>query len=390
MLNRIREIDQLATTIFHVGHFCTRILQQVKPSERAVDVHLWMDFNDFDHAPVAGTNGAMFVSKLSLQDSGPEQAVSSHSQPTPDYHWIDAHASLRDGLTRLASTDWLLVRENDQMIGILTLYDLASPVVSVYLLARLLGMEHGLRRLLGTYSNEMIPDEPSEKGMGDGWSMEQVMNRISSQKSLRSDLGFSSGKKFEREFKRFLRLRNHLAHARSILYVAKDSAEAANIISDLEAFTSRIFELVLNRDAVWVRFEATQIVDAEDPSFIWSGADAAPLPFPSPVFVITAHNPNEKVLSDRENMRRHRLLGSYLGHFSPDKPLLLKEVIGKSIDGPWQETGWAIGGLTRDAAVAIGRHFAQRAVFELTDAEVCVIPMEGCARKALSRRLQCS
>jgi hypothetical protein len=187
MLNRIREIDQLATTIFRVEHFCTRSLQQARPGERVFDVHLWMDLNDFDHAPVAGTNGGMFVSRLSFQDSVPEQTVSSLSQPTPDDHWIEAHTSLHDGLKRLASADWLLVRDNEQLIGILTLHDLASPVVSTYLLARLLGMEHGLRRLLGAYSNEMILDEPSEKGKGDGWTLEKVMNRLTTQKDLLND-----------------------------------------------------------------------------------------------------------------------------------------------------------------------------------------------------------
>lgn len=387
MLNRIREIDQLATTIFRVEHFCTRSLQQARPGERVVDVHLWMDHNDFDHAPVAGTNGGMFVSKLSLEVAERDQTVSSLSQPTPDDHWIEAHTSLRDGLNRLASTDWLLVRENGGLIGILTLHDLASPVISTYLLARLLGMEHGLRRLLGTYSNEMIPDEPSEKGKGDGWTLEKVMNRLTTQKDLLKDLGYPSGKKFEKAFKCFLKLRNHLAHARSILYVAKDAGEAAEIVSELERFTSSIFGLVLNRDAVWLSYEATEIVDAKDPSFIWAGADAAPLLFPAPVYVITAQNPSERVLSDKENVRRHSLLESYLRHFSADTTLVLKEVIGKSIEGSWQEIGWAIGGLTREEAVVIGRHFAQRAVFELTDDEVCVIPMDGDARKALPRRL---
>lgn len=214
------------------------------------------------------------------------------------------------------------------------------------------------------------------------------MNRLTTQKNLLNDLGYPSGKKFEKAFKSFLKLRNHLAHARSILYVAKDAGEAADIVSGLERFTSSIFGLVLNRDAVWLSYEATQIVDANDPSFIWAGADAAPLLFPAPVYVITAQNPSERVLSDKENVRRHRLLESYLRHFSADTTLVLKEVIGKSIEGFWQEIGWAIGGLTREEAVVIGRHFAQRAVFELTDDEVCVIPMDGDARKALPRRLQ--
>ena len=387
MLNRIREIDLLATEIFRVEHFCTRSLQQAMPAERAADVHLWMDLNDFDYAPVVGTNGGMFVSRLSLEDADVDQVVSNLSQPTPDAQWIEANSSLRDGLKRLATTDWLLVRQNGDLIGILTLHDLASPVISTYLLARLLGMEHGLRRLLGTYSHEMIPDEPSEKGEGDGWTLEKVMNRLTTQKNLLNDLGYPSGKKFEKAFKGFLKLRNHLAHARSILYVAKDAGEAAEIVSELERITSSIFGLVLNRDAVWLSYEATQIVDAEDPSFVLAGAGAAPLLFPAPVYVITAQNPSERVLSDSENVRRHRLLESYLRRFSADMTLLLKEVIGKSIEGPWQELGWAIGGLTREEAVEIARHFSQRAIFELTDDRVCVIPTDGDAREALPRVL---
>lgn len=387
MLNRIQEIDQLATTIFRVEHFCTRSVQQAKPTEGAKNVHLWMDLNDFDYAPVAGTNGEMFVSRFSLEVADSDQTVSNLSQPTPDDHWIEAHTSLRDGLKSLACADWLLVRQNGGLIGILTLHDLASPVISTYLLARLLGMEHGLRRLLGTYSNEMIPDEPSEKGKGDGWTLEKVMNRLTTQKDLLKDLGYPSGKKFEKVFKGFLKLRNHLAHARSILYVAKDAGEAAEIVSELERITSSIFGLVTNRDAVWLSYEATQIVDAEDPSFVWAGADAAPLLFPAPVYVITAQNPSERVLSESENLRRHSLLESYLRCFSPDTTLVLKEVNGKSIEGSWREIGWAIGGLAREEAVEIGRHFSQRAIFELTNDKVCVIPTDGGAREALPRVL---
>ena len=73
--------------------------------------------------------------------------------------------------------------------------------------------------------------------------------------------------------------------------------------------------------------------------------------------------------------------------FSPVTTLVLKEVIGKSMEGSWQEIGWAIGGLAREEAVEIGRHFSQRAIFELTNDKVCVIPLDGDAREALPRVL---
>lgn len=385
MLNRIEEIDQLATHIFLPEHFCTRSLQQPDPEEAAESAHLWMELNDFDLAPLAGSNGTMIVQRSTLKHSRPKDTVASLSTATPEEHWIEADTSMREALARLGSRNWLLVREKNKMVGILTIHDLASPLVSSYLLTRILGMEHGLRRLYGSYSNQMIPDEPSETGSGDGWTMEMLMNRVAKQKDLLEDIGFSSGKKFIKELRCFLKLRNHLAHARSILYMADSPFVAADILSRLESLTSTIFGLVRGRASVWERFESTVIVSASDPKHIWSGAGASFLPMTQPVFVISAQNPHEQILKRKDNLRRHRLLEYYLRHQLSERSFILSEVLGSSPCGSWSEESWAVGGITRDQAIVVGRHFAQRAVFELTEHDVRVIPIEGPSRDPLQR-----
>lgn len=385
MLNRIEEIDQLATNIFLAEHFCTRSLQQPDPQEAAESAHLWMELNDFDLAPLAGFNGAMIIQRSSLKHCDANDTVASLSTATPEEHWIEADTSMKEALDRLGSKNWLLVKEDNKMVGILTIHDLASPLVSSYLLTRILGMEHGLRRLYGSYSNQMLPDEPSEIGHGDGWTMEMLMNRVAKQKDLLKDIGFSSGKKFIKELRCFLKLRNHLAHARSILYMADSPSEAADIISRLESLTSTIFGLVRGRASVWKRFESTVIVSASEPKHIWSGAGASFLPMTQPVYVISAQNPHEQILKRKDNLRRHRLLEHCLRHHFRERSLILYEVLGRSPCGSWSEESWAVGGMKRDEAIMVGRHFAQRAVFELTENDVRVIPIEGPARDPLPR-----
>jgi len=387
MLHRLSEIERLATDIFLAKHFCTRSVQQYEPNERAKDVLLWMELSDIDYAPVAGSNGQQFLSRDTLRTAAPNQLVGDLAQPTANERWIKGDTSLRLALKDLASMNWLLVHENDKLIGILTLDDLASPVVSTYLLARLLGLEHGLRRLVGTYSNEMLPDEPGEKGKGDGWTIETTGNRVRRLNGLLHDLGYASGNKFEDDFKRYTKLRNHLAHARTLLHVAKTPQEAARIVSDLELLTTRIYELVLDRDAVWDSYEATQIVDASDHSVVWAGRGAIPLPMETPIYVISAHNPFEKVLSQAENDKRHNLLKLHLDGHPSEREIQFKEVIGKSMTGPWNETSIAVSGITQPEARRIGERFGQRAIFELTESEVRIVPIDGEQRRPLPRNL---
>lgn len=92
---RFEEVDQLATHIFVVRHFCTRDVRQPSVSDHARDVRLWMELNDFDVAPVAGTNGAVIVRRGALNAADPMTRVELLATPTLVDAWIDGDVPLQ-------------------------------------------------------------------------------------------------------------------------------------------------------------------------------------------------------------------------------------------------------------------------------------------------------
>jgi len=137
-----------------------------------------MELNDYDQAPIARTAGKQVVLRNALVDVAPDRPVADMAMATPAEHWLDGTAPLQQALTALAERDWLLVRSGSELLGILTRHDLASPVVSAYLLARLLGLEQGLRRLYGSFSHQPLADESGLPGEPGGWSLATLLNHV--------------------------------------------------------------------------------------------------------------------------------------------------------------------------------------------------------------------
>ena len=382
MLERSAEIDDLAGRIFLAEHFCSRAIQAPEASEPAGEVRVWMELNDFDQAPIAQSAGMQVVLRSALVSVAPDRPVADVAMATPPEHWLDGTATMQQAFTALAQRDWLLVRSGSELLGILTRHDLASPVVSAYLLARLLGLEQGLRRLYGSFSHHPLADEPGLPGEPGSWSLATLLNHGALLVSLRAALGYPSRSSFERATGGLVTLRNHLAHGRSILTLSSRPAEAVERIQGLEELMVSVRRLLDDREHVWDAFASTVIMGLDDPPLIWAGSGAAALPLPVPVHVITAHNPHERVLEHHINNERHQLLRHYLNMRYPQAAVM--EVIGRSCSGPWAEVSWAISGLSRPDALAIAQRFQQRAIFELTASDVLVISVEGdIRRKAL-------
>ena len=385
MLERSAEIDDLAARIFLAEHFCSRDIQAPEPSEPVAEVHTWMELNDFDQAPLAGSNGDRVILRSDLADQPAQRLVGELARPTPASHHFDGGLPLRQALDALAEHSWLLVHQQNRLIGILTRHDLASPVVTAYLLARLLGLEHGLRRLYGSFSHTPLGDQPEEPEEDrPALSLARLLNQVATQKDLRAALGFSSRNRFDDVSGRIVMLRNHLAHGRSLLALTPDPRSAVERIQQLEHLVAGMQQLLADRDHVWDAFALTEITDQTEPNpLVWAGANAAALPLAAPVHVITAQNPSEQVLSDQVNQQRHKLLETYLLLRAPGAEL--QEVVGRSTQGSWAEASWAISGLTRADALAIAHRFQQRAIFELTEAEVIVIGVDGQVRRRIER-----
>ena len=119
-------------------------------------------------------------------------------------------------------------------------------------------------------------------------------------------------------------------------------------------------------NSIWDVYLNTHILNE---TMIWSGPNASSLPLDTPIHIITACNPHELKLTDKENAERNKALLTLLEKLHVE----LKPVVGISPSEDWQEASFAIFGLTRSQACDIATTFQQRGIFELSNEKVLVI-----------------
>lgn len=383
MLDRDLRIDELATSILHAEHICSRDPFQPDPAGSAEQAKLLMQLFELDQAPVAGSGGHQIVRQADLGAADSGQPASAFAVDTPAENWIDHAASLHDALDELGKRSWLFVRANGSLLGTISMKDLGRPTISAYLFAVILGIERGLRRLYGSYEGRPIPDEPmgvsADQDTPDARSdtFNTTVKYVRGCKPLIEDLGFAGTKKAKRALFEIKELRDHLAHARTVLECGKDYGTVLQRIRHLESMASNVKRLLLSRESVWHAYANTEIVSADDQNLVFAGPGAKDLPIPPPVFVISAQNPYEQFLGETENSRRTKILSEYLK--TDPAVTALEKVIGRSADpnALWEEESWAASGLSRVQALEVGRLFQQRAIFELTENEVKIISSDG-------------
>jgi hypothetical protein len=106
-------------------------------------------------------------------------------------------------------------------------------------------------------------------------------------------------------------------------------------------------------------------------------AGPGPDPLPAePLFVITAENPGSTPLPEVENAARNAELEMELRA----RGWTVWAALGEAADGSWAESGFAVAGAARDAVVAVGARFGQRALFELDAAAQRIIGCLGVER----------
>jgi CBS domain-containing protein len=395
MFKNITNLDELANEAIKVKHFATMELVEADPDEPALEIMAWMTANNFDIVPVSNGDQVGFVSKVKLESLRENEAIRKAICPIDKAFMISPNASLRDVLDKFILTDssWLFVEGVNKPQGIVTLYDLEKPAVSLFLLAKILMLEAGLRRLLGTYTNTPIPDSPPKDDVdGDPQKLSRLLEKVKEESSLVSDLGFSSRSgdvilkgRFKDVTNRIRLLRNHLAHGRSILNEVENPLEALQLINEIDKLLEKVKSKIDDRDQVWDAFINTIIVDESDGKEIfWSGANAIPLPMQLPIFIISAENPFEEVLLSNQNDERTSWLRKLLKY----RELKFMKVFGKSPHGSWKQVSFAIEGISKKDACELAKKFGQRAIFELTqDDEMRVISVDEVCRKTKPRCL---
>jgi len=400
MFKNFTNLDELANEAIKVKHFATMELVEADPDEPALEIMAWMTANNFDIVPVSNGDQIGFVSKVKLELLRDDEAIRKAICPIDKAFMISPNASLRDLLDKftLTGSSWLFVDGVNKPQGIVTLYDLEKPAVSLFLLAKILMLEAGLRRLLGTYTNTPIPDSPPKDDIdgndidGNPKKLSRLLEKVKEESSLVSDLGFSSSSgdvilkgRFKNVTKRIKDIRNHLAHGRSILNEVENPLEALQLINEDDKLLEKVKSKVDDRVQVWNAFINTIIVDESDGKEIfWSGANAIPLPMQLPIFVISAENPFEEVLLSNQNDERTSWLRKLLKY----RELKFMKVFGKSPHGSWKQASFAIEGISKKDACELAKKFGQRAIFELTqDDKMRVISVDGVCRKTKPRCL---
>ena len=392
MLDRDLRIEELATTVFLAEHICSRNPFELDPDVSTEQASLLMQLYELDQAPVAGSGGSKIVLRMNLDVGRTVKKVGQFAFDTPAEHWVDYNTSLHHTLEQLAEHGWLFVRAKRSLLGTIGRQDLGRPTISAYLLAVILGLERGLRRLYGSYQGRPIPDEPKRLDADQQDAGERPDNFITTIQyilkceELRKALDYSSKSQARTALQRINEMRNHLAHARTVLEFGADMSDVLQRIQDIELLAGLVRRLLVDRAAVWAAYCETEIISTEVPSTVFAGAGATRLPISTPAHVISAQNPYEHYLGEEENFRRTEILGKYL-RSKPEVEDLVR-VCGRSADpnSTWEEECWAVSGLTRSQAVEIGRFFQQRAIFELNEDAIMVIASDETLKKSSSRR----
>lgn len=378
MFKDYASVDLLAREAIRAEHFATTELAYAKPDDPVGEVLAWMTGNDFDIVPVGEARCTGFVRREDLKACERAAPLFRCVQPLSESVVLSPSTSLEHAIQHLVSTGWFFLGEDGRVEGIATRHDLGKPAVSLYLFAKTMIFESGIRRLIGTYENTPIPDAaPDEEGDAIGPKyIREVILMAKRNKRLLRDLGYSgkgSSGRFDKLTKFVNRLRNHIAHGRSILAIGESECSHASRIQELDSLLTRIKQLCEERDQVWDAYASTQIVRRTVVEEAWTGDSAVDLPGNDSMVVLTAANPHEEFLGQKENDERNRELEIFLKQrgYSPIS------VEGRSPCGRWTEDSFAIPGMTRAEAAEICRLFRQRAFFEIISGELHVISADG-------------
>jgi predicted transcriptional regulator len=393
MFRYFKDLDKLANAL-RVEHFATMgdELKCFDSQDPAIEVLAWMKANDFDIVPVVqdGKKSFFVDREKDLKDIA-DGKINDYMQPIPFNELVEPNELIKVALELLSERGWFFVGTGNVLEGIVTLEDFGRPAVSFYLLAKLLMVESGLRRLCGTYTNNPTTDSPSKDGVdGDPKYFKDVIKRIkkhseeaklTNKPDLRADL--ERLKVTLGNLSSMAALRDEIAHGRNILSFAKDANDVVKRNEKIDKVLAAISRLDDNRKQMWKAYEDTFVKHTLSEDF-WVGSNIVDLPpdllSSSAIYIISAENPSGEVLPKGKNTERTNALRDVLnGRRSKnnDGKWRYEEVVGQSPDGDWKQYSFAVGDISEEEACELAKEmFGQRAVFEITQEYIRVIPTD--------------
>ena len=94
MLESISDVNRIASSAICVDHFATRRIVEAPSQARASEVKALMEINDFDVAPVQGSDQPMVVLRSELADLGDERIVITCARPVKNEQLVSSFTTL--------------------------------------------------------------------------------------------------------------------------------------------------------------------------------------------------------------------------------------------------------------------------------------------------------
>lgn len=350
------------------------------PSDQALAM---LHARDFDVAGIAEEPLTRYVIRDELEPSG-TVADFAHLLLASDV--VEKSLPLADLIELLGTKPHVFVLDHDCVRWVVTTADLQAPTVSMLALAYLVVPESGVSKLVPNALGDgwfdlLAPDRQkkahevfaskvqhnTETGLEGCLYFSDWLSLAGKSRELIGDLGYRSKRHFDDDTGCFSTLRNDLAHGGDLLGSSADAQSAIDRFRRIRSFAARVWDIHERQDGRWDTYAATIISGAGQQL---SGPDAtAALPFPGPVHVITAWNPDGITRSREVNARANDQLQVALRSLE----LAHTSVVGTSVDGTWSEESYLVGGLRRSDAASLGERFGQSAIFELTDEKLLVV-----------------
>lgn len=254
---------RIAEQGLRAGDLATRDLWKVSPGWSCREAVERMVELDFDVAPVDEDPLRSFVRRDELEGADPGTTVAACARPIDATRVVTADLGLADTLGLLEDRDFLFVIEGGSVSGLITLSDLQRVPVGMMVLAIILATEAGLnhvivgcygeRGFLGHLSNERrqetlerferLKRRNLETALVDVLLLDDRLRLVGRVERLRRALGFDSRARFESWAEGLKRLRDSLAHGRTLLDHEPDAHRALTLVREVRAFAERVWAL---------------------------------------------------------------------------------------------------------------------------------------------------
>ena len=278
-------------------------------------------------------------------------------------------------------------------LGIISAADLNKPLCTLWILGRILEFEDALTNLFSSITSRAWKASQTESWIdalntqierrkADGtyltdedcltlahklnicrdWLRNTFVNegkKRMSVKQFRSDFGWLAG------------VRNDLAHGRPPRQGSGAPQELLQKLERLDEYTSRLLELVSDREEIWDHYAGTQIsiMNEGTMTLIENILEELPERF----WIVSAMNPFERLLPDEVNSSRHEALCSE----AKRRGIYICDGLRSSPqNGEWTDSIVLLGGNSRKHPMELSHWYGQRSALEIEGKRISVVEVK--------------